>query len=113
MPLAPLAAVAGSAMNAGAVGAAALPTLPALPATTGAPAAGATSFGQALAGAVEGLSATQRSADALATKAATGDLTDAHDYMIAATQASLATEMTVAVRNKAVEAFQSIMQMPI
>jgi flagellar hook-basal body complex protein FliE len=33
--------------------------------------------------------------------------------MIAATQASLATELTVAVRNKAVEAFNSIMSMGV
>jgi flagellar hook-basal body complex protein FliE len=33
--------------------------------------------------------------------------------MIAATEASLATELTVAVRNKAVEAFNSIMSMPV
>ena len=33
--------------------------------------------------------------------------------MIAATEASLATELTVAVRNKAVEAFNSIMHMPV
>ena len=32
---------------------------------------------------------------------------------IAATQASLATELTVAVRNKAVEAFNDIMRMQI
>ena len=43
----------------------------------------------------------------------TGNATDVHDYMIAATQANLATELTVAVRNKAVEAFNDIMRMQI
>jgi flagellar hook-basal body complex protein FliE len=33
--------------------------------------------------------------------------------MIAATQAQVATELTVAVRNKAVEAFNDIMRMQI
>ncbi|MDQ1499053.1 MAG: flagellar hook-basal body complex protein FliE, partial [Actinomycetota bacterium] len=45
--------------------------------------------------------------------AATGDLTNVHDYMIAATEASLATQLTVAVRNKAVEAFNQIMNMGV
>jgi len=57
---------------------------------------------------VQGLQ--DRSSD-LAVKAATGSLTDVHDYMIASTEAGLATQMTVAVRNKAVEAFQEIMRM--
>src|SRR2546421_10792134 len=70
-------------------------------------------FGNAIGNALDSLEQTQATADNLATKAATGDLTDVHDYMIAATQASLATELTVAVRNKAVEAFTDIMRMNI
>ena len=46
-------------------------------------------------------------------KAATGDLTDVHNYTIAATEASLQTEMTVAVRDRAVAAFNQIMAMQI
>lgn len=48
-----------------------------------------------------------------AISAATGDLTDVHDYVIAATQAQVATELTTTVRNKALEAFNEIMRMPL
>ena len=37
--------------------------------------------------------------------------TDVHDYMIAANEASIATQLTVAVRNKALDAFTEIMRM--
>ena len=53
------------------------------------------------------------SADELLKAAATGDLTDVHDYTIASTRAAVATEMTVAFRNRAVEAFTEIMRMHI
>lgn len=52
-------------------------------------------------------------ADGLAQQAATGTLTDVHDYMVASTQAQLSTELTVAVRNRALESFQSIMNMQV
>ena len=74
---------------------------------------GAQSFGQTLSHAVDSLQTTQAKADTLAVQAATGDLTNVHDYMIAATEASLATELTVAVRNKAVDAFNQIMNMGV
>lgn len=113
--------------------AASLPTIPTLPATgqvgwtggaagaagadlaTGAAGAvaGTQNFGQSLVKALDGLQAAQAKADGLAVEAATGDLTNVHDYMIAATELSLATELTVAVRNKAVEAFNQIMNMPV
>ena len=118
--------------------AASLPTIPTLPATgqigwtggggtagaagaagadiaTGAAGAvaGTQNFGQSLVKALDGLQGAQTKADGLAVQAATGDLTNVHDYMIAATELSLATELTVAVRNKAVEAFNQIMNMPV
>jgi flagellar hook-basal body complex protein FliE len=76
-------------------------------------ASGPQSFGQTLTKALDGLQGSQAKADNLAVSAATGDLTNVHDYMIAATEASLATELTVAVRNKAVEAFNQIMNMGV
>ena len=54
-----------------------------------------------------------RTATSKAVQAATGDLTDVHDYVIAATQAQVATELTTTVRNKALEAFNDIMRMPL
>ena len=70
-------------------------------------------FAAILASSFDALQGTQKTADALATQAATGDLKDVHDYMIASTEAGLATEMVVTIKNKAVEAFNEIMRMPV
>ncbi len=86
--------------------------LPSLPATK--PVAETSrGFGDMVAQALQNVQAAHGNADVLAQAAATGTATDVHDYMIAATQANLATELTVAVRNKAVEAFNDIMRMQI
>lgn len=72
---------------------------------------GSTGFAGTLATSLENVQALQsRSAD-LAIQAATGDLDDIHDYTIAAAEARSATEVTVALRNKALEAFSEIMRM--
>ena len=70
-----------------------------------------TDFASRIGSGLEQLQGLQSSADNLAVQAATGSLTDVHNYMIASTQASMATQLTVAVRNKAIEAFQEIMRM--
>ena len=75
--------------------------------------AGGKDFGNSVMSALDGLQAVQGNADNLAVKAATGDLNDVHNYTIAATEASLATEFTVAFRNRAVETFNDIMKMQI
>lgn len=74
-------------------------------------AVGGTSFGSMLAEKVGELESLHKTSDTLAVKAVTGDLTDIHDYTIAANEASVATQLTVAVRNRAVEAFTEIMRM--
>jgi flagellar hook-basal body complex protein FliE len=74
------------------------------------PASGA-NFAATLTSGLDKLQSVQAKADDLAVQAATGTLTDVHDYMIAATEASLTTQLTVAVRNKALEAFSEIMRM--
>ncbi len=84
------------------------------PTTSIQPAAGSgDAFGSILTEGVEKLQGLHAQADTLAVKAATGDLTDVHDYMIAAGKASTATQLTVAVRNKALEAYSEIMRMPV
>jgi len=72
-----------------------------------------TSFGQALANQLDSVASAQAKADNLAVKAATGDLQSLQDYTIASTEAQLLTQLTVQVRNKALEAFNDIMRMQI
>jgi len=85
-----------------------------IPTDTGqAGAAGGSDFGNVVTNALQGMQDSQDGANNLAVKAATGDLTDVHNYTIAATEASLQTEMTVAVRDRAVAAFNQIMSMQI
>ena len=94
---------------------------PTAPVTATTPATGATQttaatgpdFGQILANGIQQLQGLHDKTDQLAVQAATGDLTSLHDYTIAATEASTATQLTTAVRNKALEAFQEIMRMSI
>ena len=74
---------------------------------------GGSSFGNVLTDQLDKLNASQARADDLALKAATGDLQSIQDYTIAATEAQLYTQLTVAVRNKAVEAFNDIMRMQV
>jgi flagellar hook-basal body complex protein FliE len=68
-------------------------------------------FGTSLAGSIDDLQALQSNSQSLAVAAVTGDLDDIHDYTIASTQAAVTLELTAAVRNKAVEAFNEIMRM--
>ena len=71
------------------------------------------SFADILTGSIGQLQGLQSTADTYATQAATGDLQDVHDYMIAASEAKLATTAVVTIKNKAVEAFNDIMRMPV
>jgi flagellar hook-basal body complex protein FliE len=86
-----------------------LPTAPAAP-VGGAPGTDA-AFGASLAQSIDGLQGLQANSSALALKAVTGDLADVHQYTIAASEAAVAMELTAAVRNKAVNAFNEIMRM--
>jgi flagellar hook-basal body complex protein FliE len=68
-------------------------------------------FASAMANGLDQLQQLQTNADNLAVQAADGTLSDPAQYLTASTEASLATQLTVAVRNKAVDAFNEIMRM--
>lgn len=72
-----------------------------------------TDFGDLVIDGLERLEGVQDKADKLAVQAATGDLASMHGYTIAATEAAVTTQLTVAVRNKAIDAFNEIMRMPV
>ena len=86
-----------------------VPTTSALATQATTPSSG-TSFDSVLSG-VDQLQQMQSTTDGLAVQAVTGQLDDVHDYTIAAAQSSLAIELTAAVRNQAVDAFNEIMRM--
>lgn len=63
--------------------------------------------------ALNSLGAAEQRADTAARAAATGDLSSVSEFMMATTEAQLMTEVTVAVRNRAIEAFNEIMRMQV
>jgi flagellar hook-basal body complex protein FliE len=71
------------------------------------------SFANILGNAIDGVQSAQANADNLATQAATGSLTNVSDYMVAAEEANIQTQLTAAVRNNALQAFQQIMGMQL
>lgn len=70
-------------------------------------------FGSMVLDGIERLEGLQDTADTLAVRAASGTLPNIHDYTLAATEAEVATKLTVAVRNKAIESFTEIMRMQV
>ena len=71
------------------------------------------SFTDKISNAVKSLDESHQIADSFAGAAATGDLESLTSYVVAATEAQLATQVTVSVRNKAISAFNQIMGMNI
>jgi flagellar hook-basal body complex protein FliE len=70
-------------------------------------------FGDLIAGGLQKVENLDMVAQSKAIQAATGDLNDVHDYVIAATEAQTATELTTTLRNKALDSFNEIMRMPL
>ena len=70
-----------------------------------------TDFAGLLSKGLESVQAAQTKSADLATQVADGTLADPAQYTMAATEAALSLQLTMAVRNKAVEAFQEIMRM--
>ncbi|MEZ5245771.1 MAG: flagellar hook-basal body complex protein FliE [Acidimicrobiales bacterium] len=81
--------------------------------TAGKAGAASGEFGSSITKALDELDRLHGTADQMANRAATGELESVTDYLVAATEAQLATQVTVAVRNKAVEAFNDIMRMQV
>ena len=74
---------------------------------------GAANFGSMLKQAIHDVNSMQVKADDAAVKLASGQAEDVHQVMIAVEQAMLAMQLTVQIRNKAVEAYQEISRMQI
>ncbi|MGA8979133.1 MAG: flagellar hook-basal body complex protein FliE [Pedococcus sp.] len=90
-----------------------LPFATAAPSAAAPAAANPAGFSNALEQGLEKLQTLHKTSDSMAVQAVTGQLQDVHNYTIAANEAAVATQLTVAVRNKAVEAFTEIMRMPM
>lgn len=76
----------------------------------GAPAPG---FGEALGQGLEQVSSLEHNADAMIQDVATGGDTKIHEMMAATNQASLATDLLVQVRDKALESYHEVMRLQI
>ena len=79
----------------------------------GSSAASGADFGSLLSQGLSGLQGMHSKTESLALQAATGDLNAIHDYTIQATETQVATQLTTAVRNKALESFNEIMRMNV
>lgn len=75
--------------------------------------AGAKTGASGFQGGLDAVSKSIGAADSATAQVATGGATDLHAVTIAATKAQLGVSMTVALRNKAVEAYQEIMRMSV
>jgi flagellar hook-basal body complex protein FliE len=71
------------------------------------------SFAGVLQGYLENVDNTVKQSADISTKVAAGEIDNIHDVMIASQKAQIALELTVTIRDKAVEAYQEMMRMQI
>jgi flagellar hook-basal body complex protein FliE len=76
-------------------------------------AAAPTGFGDALMKGMQQVSSLEHQADAVTQSIATGGPAQIADLMVASTKASIAVDLLVQTRNRAVEAYQEVMRMPL
>ena len=85
----------------------------AMPSVGAAATAGGGDLFSSVSGALESVSEAHGKVDQLSVQAATGDLTAVHELTIATAEAQLLTQLTVEIRNRAVESFNEIMRMQV
>lgn len=71
------------------------------------------SFGEYLKNSIEEVNDIQIEAERQTTLLATGQAENVHDVTIAASKAKISLDLTMAVRNKVVEAYKEIMRMQV
>lgn len=81
--------------------------------TSSSSAVNGSSFASLLSNGLTSLESSNAAAQTAAVGAATGDLTQVQDYVIAASKAQMATSLTTTLRNKALDAFTEIMRMSL
>jgi len=86
---------------------------PSQPAAAGGKQNAVTGFGKLMEDMIGKVSDLQNAADKSITSLATGEGKGLHEVMLAVEKASVSFQMMTQVRNKAVEAYQEIMRMPV
>ena len=71
------------------------------------------SFADYISDSLSEINENQKQTDKMATNIATGKTENIHETMLAITQAELSFNLMVQVRNKALEAYQEVMRMPV
>lgn len=87
--------------------------LPDLPVASTSPNPAGNGFANALANGLQQVSGLENRADAMIEDVAIGGKTQVHDVMVATTEAGLAVDMLVQVRDRAMEAYTEVMRMQL